>query len=87
MATKFMTHNHGRMAGGGHGLPNVLLEPTKPFSFMACGRATSETDVKPFQGWPASRAGSLQPSSTPLDTPYHTLMFMTQNIWALTSAA
>jgi hypothetical protein len=44
----------GRMARGGHGLPKVSLGPAMPYPSTPCGRATC-------------RAGSLQPSSTPLD--------------------
>jgi hypothetical protein len=32
------------------------------------------TLLQPFQGWPAHRAGALQLSSTPLDTPRRTPM-------------
>jgi hypothetical protein len=30
-----------------------------PFMTLPCGWATPETDIRPFQGWPASRAGGL----------------------------
>jgi hypothetical protein len=45
-----------------------------PYPSTPCGRATPETAIRPFQGWPARRAGGLQPSSTPLDTPRRTPM-------------
>jgi hypothetical protein len=41
-----------------------MPDPSRP-----CGRATPETVLRPFQGWPAFWAGGLRPSSTPLDTP------------------
>jgi hypothetical protein len=34
-----------------------------------CGWTTPEMALPMFQGWPARRASSLRPSSTPLDTP------------------
>jgi hypothetical protein len=46
---------------GGHGLPKVSLVPVLP---NPCGRATPETALQPFQGWPTCRVGGLQPSST-----------------------
>jgi hypothetical protein len=39
---------------------------------MPCGRATPEMTLGLFQGWPAHKAGNLQPSSTLLDTPRRT---------------
>jgi hypothetical protein len=42
-----------------------------PHSSTPSGRATLETALWPFQGLPAPRAGSLQPSSTVL--PFWTL--------------
>jgi hypothetical protein len=36
------------------------------------GRATPETALRSFLGWPARRLGNLQPFSTPSDTPRHT---------------
>jgi hypothetical protein len=55
----------------GHGLPKVLHRPAMPDPFTPCGRAISETASRPFQGWPTHRAGGLQPSSIPLETPRH----------------
>jgi hypothetical protein len=57
------------MARGGHGLPKVspgpaMLDPSAP-----CERATPQTALWPLQRWPSCKAGSLQPSSTLLDTP------------------
>jgi hypothetical protein len=57
------------MARNGYGLPNVSLGPAMPDPSTPFGRATLETTLRPFQGWPARRAGGLGPSSTPLDTP------------------
>jgi hypothetical protein len=61
---------HGRMARGGHGLSKVSTRPAKPKPSTPCGQATPEKTLQPFQGLPAHGAGSLQPSSTPLDTPH-----------------
>jgi hypothetical protein len=58
------------MARGGHGLPKVSLVPAMPEYYMPCGRATTETALQPFKGWPALKAGGLWPSSTPLNTPH-----------------
>jgi hypothetical protein len=60
------------MARGGHGLPKVSPRPTMPDPSMPCRRATPETTLQLFLGWPANRAGGLRPSSTLLDTPSHT---------------
>jgi hypothetical protein len=68
------SNDHRRMARGGHGLSKVSTSPGMPYSSMSYGRATPETDLRPFQRWPACRAGGLRPSSTPLDTPCHTPM-------------
>jgi hypothetical protein len=64
-----VTAPHRRMTRGGHGLPKVSPGPTMPEPSTPCGRATPETALWPVQGWPAHRAGGLQPSSTLLDTP------------------
>jgi hypothetical protein len=64
--------NHVRMARGGHALPKVSPRPAMPNPSTPCGWATPETTFQPFQGWPASRAGNLRPSSTLLDTPRRT---------------
>jgi hypothetical protein len=56
------------MAMGGHGLPKVSLGPPMPCPSTPCGRATPETALRPFQGWPTRRASGLRLSSTPLDT-------------------
>jgi hypothetical protein len=66
--------SHGRMARGGHGLPKVATGPAMPNSFMTWGRATIETALQPFQGWPAHRESGLQPSSTLFVTPRRTPM-------------
>jgi hypothetical protein len=60
-----------RMARGIHGLTKVSLGPALPYPSMPCRRATPETALWMFLGWPAHRAGDLRPSSTPLDTPQH----------------
>jgi hypothetical protein len=54
-----VTNLHGTTARGSHGLPEVSLGPTMP---------------NPAGGHPETAfwTGSLQPSSTPLDTPRHT---------------
>jgi hypothetical protein len=46
--------------------------PAKPNPYTPCGRATPQTALRPFGGWPARRAGGLRPSSSPLDTPSRT---------------
>jgi hypothetical protein len=50
-------HRHGRIARGGHGLPNVSPGRAMPYPSM------------PLQRWPACRVDGLGPSSTALDTP------------------
>jgi hypothetical protein len=70
--TRASDKQHGRMARGGHGLPNVSPGPAMPDSFMLCGQTTPETALQLFQGWPARRADSLQSLSTLLDTPRRT---------------
>jgi hypothetical protein len=65
---------HGRTARGCHGLPKVSSGPAMPYLSPPLGRATPKIALRPFQGWHARRAGCLQPSSTPLDTPRHTPM-------------
>jgi hypothetical protein len=62
------------MARGGHGLPKVSPGPTLPNPSTPCGGATAETALQQFQGWPAPRAVSLQPSSSHFDTPSKTPM-------------
>jgi hypothetical protein len=66
---------HGRMARGGHGLPKVSPGLAMPNPSTLCRLATPETALRLFIGWPAHRAGSLQLSSTLLDTPRRPLMF------------
>jgi hypothetical protein len=61
-----------RMAKGIHGLPKVSPGPALSNPSTPCGRATPKTALWPFLGWSACRAGSLRPSSTPLDTPRRT---------------
>jgi hypothetical protein len=65
---------HRRMGRGGHGLPKVSHGPAMPNPSTLCERATPETALRPFLGWPAHRAGGLRPSSSLLDTPRHTPM-------------
>jgi hypothetical protein len=62
----------GRMARGCHGLPKFSPTPAMSNPSTPCGRSTPETDLWPFQGWPARKAGGLRPSSTPLVTPRRT---------------
>jgi hypothetical protein len=69
-----MEFNHRRMARGGHGLPKVLPGPAMINRSMPCGRASPETVLWPFQGWPAQRAGGLRLSFTLLGTPCRALM-------------
>jgi hypothetical protein len=66
------------MARGDHGLPNVSPAPAIPYPPTPCGRATSETALRPFQGWPSRRAGGQRPSSTPLDTPHRTPRYVSR---------
>jgi hypothetical protein len=44
-----------------------------PYSSTPCGRASPKNAL---QGWPTCKVGSLQPSSTPLDTPHRTHMLL-----------
>jgi hypothetical protein len=67
---------HERMARGGHGLPKVLPGTALPDTSTPCGQATPETTLRLFLGWLTRKAGSLRPSSTPLDTPRRTPMEM-----------
>jgi hypothetical protein len=60
---------HGRMARGSHGFLKVSHGCAMPYPFMPCGLATRETALRPFQGWPAYKAGGIRPSSTSFDTP------------------
>jgi hypothetical protein len=60
---------HRRMAGGGHGVSKVLLGPAMPYPSMPSKRATPETNLRLFQGWPSHKARGLRQSSIPLDTP------------------
>jgi hypothetical protein len=69
-----MGKSHGRMARGGHELPKVSQGLVMPDPSMPCGRATAETALWPFQGWPARRVGGLRPSTILLDTPLCTPM-------------
>jgi hypothetical protein len=57
------------MARGAHELAKVSVEPAMPDPSTPCGCTTSETALRPFQGWPAHRASGLRSTSTPLDTP------------------
>jgi hypothetical protein len=73
---------------GDHGLPKVSPGPAMPYPSTPWGQATPETALWPLQGWPACRAGSLNPSSIPLDTPRRTPMKVHQvnmygnSVWA-----
>jgi hypothetical protein len=42
-----------------HGLPEVSLGLTIPYPSMPCRRATADTVLRPFQGWPARKVGGL----------------------------
>ena len=61
-----------RTGRGIHGLPKVSCGPAMPDPYTPCGRATPQTALRPFGGWPARRAGGLRPSSSCLDTPSRT---------------
>jgi hypothetical protein len=65
---------HGRMGRGGQGLLKVSPEPAMSYPSTPCEQAIPETALWPFQEWSTRRAGGLRPSSTPLDTPYYSLM-------------
>jgi hypothetical protein len=60
-----------RTRWGGHELPKVSPGARHARPFTPCGRTNRETALRPFQGWPACRMGSLRLSSTLLDTPNH----------------
>jgi hypothetical protein len=68
--------SNGCVGRGGHGVPKVSLGPAMPYPSMPCRLATPETDLHPFQEWPAHSAGGLRPSSTPLDIPRRTPMLV-----------
>jgi hypothetical protein len=55
----FDVEEQGRMGRGIQGLPKVSSGPAIPDPSMPCRRATLETDLRPFQGWPARKAGDL----------------------------
>jgi hypothetical protein len=57
------------MTRGIDGLPKVPPGPTMPNPSTPCGQAIPETALQLFLGWPAHKAGSLRPTSTPLDVP------------------
>jgi hypothetical protein len=59
---------------GGHGLPKVSSGSVMSYPFTPCRRATPETALQPFQGWPNCKAGGLRPASTLLYTPSRTPM-------------
>jgi hypothetical protein len=61
-----------RTGRGIHGLPKVSYGPAMSNPNTPCGRATLQTALRLFGGWPAHRVGGLQPSSSPLNTPSHT---------------
>jgi hypothetical protein len=61
-----------RTGRGIHGLPKVSPSPVKPNPYTPCGQSTPQTALRPFEGWPACRAGGLRPSSSPLDIPSRT---------------
>jgi hypothetical protein len=56
---RLVTDSHRREARGGHGAGPPMADPS-----TSCGRATPETALQPFLGWPARRAGGLMLSST-----------------------
>jgi hypothetical protein len=60
------------MARGIHGLPKVSPRPAMPDPSRPCRRATPKIALWPFLCWSAHREASLQPFSTPLDTPRRT---------------
>jgi hypothetical protein len=73
--------NHqGRTGRGIHGRTKVSCGPAMPNTYTPCGRATPQTALRPFGGWPARRAGGLRPSSSPLDTPSRTGLVTTFSI-------
>jgi hypothetical protein len=57
-----------RTGRGIHGLPKVSRGPAKPDPYALCGRATPQTAL--------CRAGRLWPSSSPLDTPSRTGLWL-----------
>jgi hypothetical protein len=65
----WLRDTRANIARGGHGLPKVVPGLAMPYPSTPCGRATPETDILLFHGWPARRAGGLRRSFTPLDTP------------------
>jgi hypothetical protein len=73
--------SHGRMARGGHELPNVSPGPVIPDPFTPCGWATPEMALQPFQGRPTHRMGGLRPFSTFLDTPRRMLWLLVARVW------
>jgi hypothetical protein len=68
---------HGRMARGDYGLPKDSPGPAKPYPSTSCGqlplkRVAGVHSGGDGSGVDTSRAGSLRPSSTPVDTPRRT---------------
>jgi hypothetical protein len=62
------------MGRGDHGHPKVSSGLNMPDPSMPCRRATPETALWPFRGWPTRRVGCLRMSSTLLDSPRRTPM-------------
>jgi hypothetical protein len=73
------------MAMGGHGLPKVSPGPAMPDPSTPCRRASPETALRSFQGWPMTSPQGWWPSSTPLDTPRRTqflsYLFLLQSVF------
>jgi hypothetical protein len=81
--TFYATFHQARTGRGIHGLPKVSCGPAMPNPCTLCERATPQTDLRPFGGWLACRAGGLWPSSSPLDTPRRTgLPFIVPQPWS-----
>jgi hypothetical protein len=65
---KNLCRKHGRMARGGYGLPTVSLGPAMPYSSRPEG-GHPRNSLTAVSGTAARSVVSLQPSSTPWDTP------------------
>ena len=65
--TNAKTSKQARTGRGIHGLPKVSPRPAMPNPSTSCGRATTQTALRPFGGSPARRAGGcLLPPRIPL---------------------